>query len=884
MNGKNKTTQIIKTLIAFKIIFVSNFLFGQNYTLSAIVLGENNKPLSNISVQLFKNDSLKDYSFTDIKGNFSFRVENGTYVVKTSSMLYLSVSKRIKINNLSRKLSFKLKEKKTILDEVVLKIERDIEIRKDTIIFKASSFENKRQIVVEDLLRDLPGIQISENGEILFQGKLVTNVKIENDDLFNGGYQVITKNLKADLVDKIQLLQNYSDNPLLKNVRDTEDVAVNITLKENRKTILFGDVDLASNFKNRNNNHANLISFLKKSKHYFIADFNNVGINSFLDFKNIFTSKSDNPTLKIGNNQKTNLYTTLNTIRPNLDDKYVNINNTQLYNFNSIFNVTSNLKLKTVLLAFNNKNNFINNQNTFFVSEPPITLEEKTRINQKENVYTAKVELDWKVGKKSLLEYEGSSAIFSSEAFSNIQALNNIVNETLFSDSKRINHFFNFTQKLKDSAVIQFSSRYIYDNKPQNYIVNPFPYQNTFGDNFDMLESKTRDNLNFFVAQMSLIKNFKSSNLETYLGYHNKTEHLISSVLFRDKDSREFLNESSEYANALKLKQDLFYLKNRYRKNLGNFNISLNLDLDFENNNRSNFRNSIFFYYKGLMNLKYSVLNKHEVNLSSSVNQFTNTLSNLNTGFIPVNYRIFTKGLSDNLLQKNYNLNVNYNYGNWNDKITGGVNAVYSLGDKYVSFNANLNQEIAQVEKIILRGRKEIKTGFYLDRYISFLSSNFKFKANYLNLIYANRVNNLDRNILSTLFSSGLEIRSNFSSFFDFHLGFSFINSSTSINKQKINILNRKGFLDFDFFTEKLVFNLENDFYFFDPKSNITNYIFTNVKGSYKMSNKISFTINAHNIFNNASFDIFSQTDLSQFRSLIPLIGRYVLFGANYKF
>jgi hypothetical protein len=146
-------------------------------------------------------------------------------------MVYEKISKVVDLSK-DEIVDFKLKDKINVIEEIIIDVDRSIEVRGDTIIFKADAFNKKRNAVVEDLLRSIPGITVELDGTLKFQGQLITNVKIDNDDLFEGGYSVLTKNLNAEVIDKIEVLQNYSRNPLLKNIRDTQDVALNLTLKE----------------------------------------------------------------------------------------------------------------------------------------------------------------------------------------------------------------------------------------------------------------------------------------------------------------------------------------------------------------------------------------------------------------------------------------------------------------------------------------------------------------------------------------------------------------------------------------------------------------------------------------------------------------------------
>ena len=65
---------------------------------------------------------------------------------------------------------------------------------------------------------------------------------------------------------------------------------------------------------------------------------------------------------------------------------------------------------------------------------------------------------------------------------------------------------------------------------------------------------------------------------------------------------------------------------------------------------------------------------------------------------------------------------------------------------------------------------------------------------------------------------------SNFSSFLDFHLGYNLTKNTTKVNSLETKIFNQKSFIDFDIYFNKLIFNFENDLYFFDKKSKINNY------------------------------------------------------------
>lgn len=93
------------------------------------------------------------------------------------------------------------------------------------------------------------------------------------------------------------------------------------------------------------------------------------------------------------------------------------------------------------------------------------------------------------------------------------------------------------------------------------------------------------------------------------------------------------------------------------------------------------------------------------------------------------------------------------------------------------------------------------------------------------------------RNINNKLFNYGFELRSNFSSFFIISLVLVRMTFKISINNFNTQIIYKNGFFDFDIYFQNFVLNFENDFYFFDEKSQTKNYL-SNLKLNYKLNSK----------------------------------------------
>ncbi|NLU95756.1 outer membrane beta-barrel protein [Chitinophaga sp. Ak27] len=116
-------------------------------------------------------------------------------------------------------------------------------LSKDTLEFNAGSFSTRENASLEDLLKRLPGVQVDENGDIKVNGEVVKAVTVNGKSLFNiNGSRVIGKNLQADLVDKIQVIDRDREHLVTDGVlAGGREKVINITIKEKKKKTLNGE-------------------------------------------------------------------------------------------------------------------------------------------------------------------------------------------------------------------------------------------------------------------------------------------------------------------------------------------------------------------------------------------------------------------------------------------------------------------------------------------------------------------------------------------------------------------------------------------------------------------------------------------------------------------
>ncbi len=140
-------------------------------------------------------------------------------------------------------INMRLKER--ILKEVLIKGEvKAIKINGDTTEFNAKAYVIQPNDKVEDLLKQLPGIQVDKDGKITANGEAVTKVLLDGEEFFGDDPTLVTKNIRADMVDKLQLYDKKSDQAAFTGIDDGVKIkTINVILKEDKKKGTFGKLE-----------------------------------------------------------------------------------------------------------------------------------------------------------------------------------------------------------------------------------------------------------------------------------------------------------------------------------------------------------------------------------------------------------------------------------------------------------------------------------------------------------------------------------------------------------------------------------------------------------------------------------------------------------------
>lgn len=236
-----------------KLIFLSIavFLFPQLiFCQTAQIKGHltdssNNQNPANavISVLNQKDSILVKFTRSDKSGNFSIaNLDSGKYIVLITYPKYGDYVDKFDLQP-SQKLDLKtiyLTQKAKLMEAIIIH-QSPIRIKGDTTEFTADSFKVKPNATVEDLLKELPGVQVDKDGKITAQGQTVQKILVDGDEFFSDDPTVATRNLRADAVDKVQVFDKKSDQAEFTGIDDGQSKkTINLKLKDNAKHGYFG--------------------------------------------------------------------------------------------------------------------------------------------------------------------------------------------------------------------------------------------------------------------------------------------------------------------------------------------------------------------------------------------------------------------------------------------------------------------------------------------------------------------------------------------------------------------------------------------------------------------------------------------------------------------
>jgi hypothetical protein len=686
----------------FNVLFlvVSTTVFPQ-LKMEGIILDNQNNGLELANVILINSEtnSLESFAITNEKGEYKLSMnKNTTYNLQVSYIGMESISEEIKTleSDINKDLTMK---ESNALDEVELTYEMPVTVKGDTLIYNADSFKTGTERKLEDVLKNLPGVEVNDDGQIEVEGKVVGKVMVEGKDFFDGDTKIATKNIPSNAVDKVQILKNYSEVGQLSGVQNNQDnIAINIKLKKGKDKFWFGNITagvsaiegLLNNNSDTDVDNQSLYLFQPKLFYYspkytvnVIGDLNNIGELAFTrrDYWN-FTGGFSQPSTKSG--------TSINLGNNNLG--FLQLQNNKAKDISSKFGAANfsyspskKLDLYGFVILTRSDIDIQENNFTQYIDTELGIPDEQTETNtaQVSDLALSKFTVKYKPNSNNQLDYEilTRNSIESQDQILFSSVLGNTIqdeNAETFSINQNLNYYYT----LDENNIFAFEALHLISEEDPLYnaiLENDASYQNTaLGLGFNNSQS------NFNINQEKLVK---TNQLDAKLDYWNilnlksDINFTLGTILSNQKfDSNifQYLDNGDIYESIPLVNNGIdfndvnysftdYYVGMHYRLKSGIFTLSPGFTAHAYNSKNKqlsvNYTNSFFKLlpdFNAIIQLKKSESIRFNYAMRT---QFTD-VSKIAQGLVLNNYNSIFSG--DNEIQNAISHSFNLNYFSFN--------------------------------------------------------------------------------------------------------------------------------------------------------------------------------------------------------------------------
>ena len=247
-----------KSILMMLLLLVSIASFAQERLVSGAIIDRDTKdPVEQVTVQLLKTDSTYvTGAISNEKGLFHLNApENGKYLLKITSVGYKPTVKRLVIEqdkNLALGNVVIGADAIMLKGAVVTAMAQKVTLKEDTFVYNSAAYRTPEGSVVEELVKRLPGAEVSDDGTIKINGKEVKKILVDGKEFMTGDTKTALKNLPTSIIDKIKAYDEKSDLSKVTGIDDGEEQTVlDFNVKKGMNKGLMSNIDLGIGNKDR---------------------------------------------------------------------------------------------------------------------------------------------------------------------------------------------------------------------------------------------------------------------------------------------------------------------------------------------------------------------------------------------------------------------------------------------------------------------------------------------------------------------------------------------------------------------------------------------------------------------------------------------------------
>ncbi|CAM3293962.1 TonB-dependent receptor [Zobellia roscoffensis] len=840
---------------------------------------------------------LESYGITNHAGLYKLKLKSGfQYTVKVSYLGFKTESFTFTATDVDAVKDIVMQEQAAQLDEVEVTYEMPVSVKGDTIVYDTDSFVSGTEKKLKDVLENLPGIEVNDDGQIEVEGKTVSKVMVEGKDFFDGDSKLAVENIPANALSKVEVLRNFNEVSQMKGLtNDDDNVALNIRLKEGKKNFWFGEITAGYGPDDRYLAHPKLFYYSPKYSINIITDLNNIGEVPFTrnDYRN-FTGGFRNINSRGGSSIATGadglgLSTTQNNRANDIDTKFAAVNFS--------YAPTDGLDLSGFGIYSYTGTLMKSERNTAYIASNDVE-NATTNTDQTVHLGLAKLSARYKPNANFQLDYDGLLKQSDDNEGVDVLSISDITDEISEVKEQKplsVNQNLNIYYTLDEKNIFAVEAQHLYQDEDPFYeaIRNEF----AFVDIFPVDENQSLYNLN---QSKNIVTNKVDAKVDYYRVLGSK-----SNINFTLGTTQSHQNFNSDIFQVLDNETTLDMMGSDFENDV-NFNVS-DLYLGFHYKVIA----GIFTFNPGVTLHQYNVKNEQlgsvvEDNLTSLLPDMYINAQLKKSENIRFNYRV-TRSFTDvSNFAQGYVLN-NYNsLYNGNRDLESALN--HNLSLNFFSFNmfnfTNIFANVAYTKRIdALKNNADI---IGINRVSTTINSNFedesltangryertfgKIKASARANVGWSTTNNLvdGQQRTSNSFTQNYTgaLSTNFKNAPNLELGYRYTVNNYENGNLETTYYTSRPYARFDAaFLKNFIFTVDYDYYNYTDKENTIDnkYSFLESNLTYqKKDSRWEYGIKGTNLLNTTTLNRDSTNDLFFTTQAYFVQPRYVLFSVKY--
>ena len=246
--------QKIGLLIVALMVTVASF--AQRTVRGTVVEQDTQEAVIQATAALLKGEKVVANAVTNTNGGFTIKApEEGSYTLQITYVGFKTYTKKITLKDGK---DYSAGTIKLEPDAIMLKgatvtaRAQKVTLKADTFVYNANAFRTPEGSVAEELVRRLPGAEVSDDGTIKINGKQVKKILVDGKEFMTGDTKTAMKNLPTNIIDRIKAYDQQSDLARVSGIEDGEEETVlDFGIKAGMNKGVMANADLAAGTKNR---------------------------------------------------------------------------------------------------------------------------------------------------------------------------------------------------------------------------------------------------------------------------------------------------------------------------------------------------------------------------------------------------------------------------------------------------------------------------------------------------------------------------------------------------------------------------------------------------------------------------------------------------------